>query len=65
LADVIIFNLDDNANKYREEIANILRNSNLRVDHYLKSEKIDKQFKYAENKNIPFGIFAGEKEEKS
>lgn len=63
LSDVIIFNLNDNAQKYREEIAILLRDNNFRVDQYFKPEKIAKQFKYAESKNIPFGIFAWEKEE--
>lgn len=63
LSDVIIFNLNDNAQKYRDEIATLLRNNDFRVDQYFKPEKIAKQFKYAESKNIPFGIFAWEKEE--
>lgn len=64
LSDVIIFNLNDNAQKYRNEIATTLRNNDLRVDQYFKPEKIGKQFKYAESKNIPIGVFAGETEEK-
>lgn len=62
LSDVIIFNLKDSARKYREEIANILRNNWIRVDIYQKDEKINKQFIYAEKKKIPIWIFAGEKE---
>ncbi len=63
LSDVIVFSLNDTSEKYREEIATTLRNNDYRVDQYLKPEKIAKQFKYAESKNIPFGIFAWEKEE--
>lgn len=63
LVDVIIFNLNDNAQKYRDEIAKLLRNDDFRVDQYFKKEKLAKQFKYAESKNIPRGIFAWEKEE--
>ncbi|MDR3169225.1 MAG: histidine--tRNA ligase [Candidatus Peribacteria bacterium] len=63
LADVMIFNFDDNAQQYREEIADILRESGLRVDQYLNNDKMGKQFQYAESKKIPYGVFAGEKEQ--
>jgi histidyl-tRNA synthetase len=62
LADVMIFNFDDEAQQYREKITDILRENGMRVDQYLNNDKLGKQFQYAENKNIPYGILAGEKE---
>ncbi len=62
LSDIIIFNLWS-SEKYREQIIQILKNTNKSFDVYYNNAKLDKQFKYAENKNIKYWIFAWEKEE--
>lgn len=64
LTDIIIFNLWCSEN-YREKIINLLKNTNKSFDVYYNKAKLDKQFKYAENKNIKYWIFAWESEENS
>ena len=39
-----------------------LRNKNVRCELYHENVKFDKQFKYAEKKNIPYAIIIGSKE---
>ena len=39
-----------------------LRNKNIRCELYHEPAKFDKQFKYAEKKNIPYVIIIGSKE---
>ena len=39
-----------------------LLHNNIRCELYHETAKFDKQFKYAEKKNIPFVIIIGEKE---
>ena len=39
-----------------------LRQKNIRCELYHESSKFDKQFKYAEKKNIPYVVIIGEKE---
>ena len=62
LTDIIVFNLWC-SNDYREKIINSLKNTSKTFDIYYNKAKLDKQFKYAENKNIRYWIFAGESEE--
>ena len=62
LTDIIIFNLWCSEN-YREKIIKKLKNNNKSFDVYYNKAKLDKQFKYAENKNIKYWIFAWENEE--
>ncbi len=64
LTDIIVFNLDC-SNNYKEKIINSLKNSSKTFDVYYNKAKLDKQFKYAENKNIKYGIFAWETEEQN
>ncbi|MDD3646739.1 MAG: histidine--tRNA ligase [Candidatus Gracilibacteria bacterium] len=64
LTDIIVFNMGA-SDTYREEILKQLKQTNKSIDVYYNQAKLDKQFKYAESKNINFGIFAGENEEKS
>jgi len=61
-ADIMIFNLWASVN-YLKKIKWNLVNTNRSVDLYYNQAKLDKQFKYAENKNIVYGIFAWENEE--
>jgi histidyl-tRNA synthetase len=64
LIDIIVFNLDCSID-YREKIINKLKQTNKNFDIFYNKTKLDKQFKYAENKNIPFWIFAWKTEENS
>jgi len=64
LTDIIVFNLWCSDN-YREQIIQKLKNTNKTFDVYYNKAKLDKQFKYAENKNIKYWFFAWETEEKS
>jgi len=64
LTDIIIFNLDC-SNEYRERIINSLKNTSKTFDVYYNKVKLDKQFKYAENKNIKYWIFAWKTEEEN
>jgi len=64
LTDIIVFNLWS-GNEYREKIIWVLKNTNKTFDVYYNKAKLDKQFKYAENKNIKYWIFAWETEEQN
>jgi len=64
LTDIIVFNLWC-SNNYREKIINFLKNTSKTFDIYYNKAKLDKQFKYAENKNIKYWIFAWETEEEN
>lgn len=58
----LVFNLDD---KYDEQYIKLiaeLRNSGIKAELYFTPEKLDKQFKYAESKNIRFAVIMGEAE---
>ena len=59
-ADILILNLDKNMNKEYQSIAKELREKNIRVDIYLETKKLPPQFKYAEQNNIPYGLFIKE-----
>ena len=62
LTDIIVFNLWCSDN-YREKIIKQLKNTDKSFDVYYNKAKLDKQFKYAESKNIEFAIFAWESED--
>ena len=64
LVETIIFNIPWISDEYRKKISNLLREWWITTDVYYKEDKLWKQFSYAENKNIPFWIFAWEDEEK-
>jgi len=64
LTDIILFNIWCSKD-YREQIIWTLKNTNKTFDVYYNQAKLDKQFKYAENKNIKYWIFAWESEEKT
>jgi histidyl-tRNA synthetase len=59
---VLFFNLGDNESKAAFKLMQQLRNKNVRCELYHETVKFDKQFKYAEKKNIPFVIIIGSKE---
>lgn len=65
LVDVIFFNLWNESIDLKNELANQLRQNNIRAEIYYNNAKLDKQFKYAESKNAKLGVFIGEEEVKT
>jgi histidyl-tRNA synthetase len=59
---VLFFNLGDAESRKAFELVQQLRNQGVRTELYHENSKFDKQFKYAEKKNIPFIIIMGSKE---
>ena len=59
---VLFFNLGEKESKKAFELAQQLRNKGIRTELYHENSKFDKQFKYAEKKNIPYIIIIGSKE---
>ena len=59
---VLFFNLGEAESKKAFELMQQLRNNNVRCELYHETSKFDKQFKYAEKKNIPYIIILGSKE---
>ena len=59
---VLFFNLGEAETRKSFELAEQLRRKGIRCELYHETAKFDKQFKYAEKKNIPFVIILGEKE---
>ncbi|MBS1621629.1 MAG: histidine--tRNA ligase [Bacteroidetes bacterium] len=62
---VLFFNLGDEESKSAFDLMQRLRQKNIRCELYHEKAKFDKQFKYAEKKNIPFIIIIGEEEIKN
>src|SRR6187431_2247958 len=58
----LFFNLGENESKAAFSLMQELRNINIRCELYHENVKFDKQFKYAEKKNIPFAVIIGSKE---
>ena len=59
---VLFFNLGENESKAAFSLMQQLRSKSIRCELYHESVKFDKQFKYAEKKNIPYAIIIGSKE---
>ena len=59
---VLFFNLGDAESKIAFSLMQQLRQKGIRSELYHETSKFDKQFKYAEKKNISFVIIIGEKE---
>jgi len=59
---VLFFNLGEKESENAFELMQQLRSKNIRCELYHESVKFDKQFKYAEKKNIPYIIIIGSKE---
>src|SRR5205814_5677173 len=62
---VLFFNLGENESKAAFSLMQQLRNKNIRCEIYHEQAKFDKQFKYAEKKNIPFVVIICEEEIKT
>ena len=61
-AQVLFFNLGEEAALRSFELMEELRTSGIRCELYHESAKFDKQFKYAEKKNIPYVVIIGSDE---
>ena len=59
---VLFFNLGEAEASLAFSLMQQLRNNGIRSELYHETAKFDKQFKYAEKKNIPYVIIIGEKE---
>lgn len=59
---VLFFNLGENESKVAFTAAQQLRAKDIRCELYPETSKIDKQFKYAEKKNIPYAAIIGSNE---
>ena len=59
---VLFFNLGEAESKKAFELMQQLRSKGIRCELYHEQSKFDKQFKYAEKKNIPYAVIIGAKE---
>ena len=59
---VLFFNLGEKESHYAYKLMQDCRASGLRCELYYESVKLDKQFKYASKKTIPFAVIAGSDE---
>ncbi|MBN2859516.1 MAG: histidine--tRNA ligase [Sphaerochaetaceae bacterium] len=59
-AEILIFNDDRTSFQSRVSVAEQLRTEGLRVDLYLDQKKMALQFKYAQQHDIPYGLFVRE-----
>jgi histidyl-tRNA synthetase len=59
---VMVTNMDANAQNKSLELLTMLRNANINSEIYPDNSKIKKQFEYADKKNIPFVLIVGENE---
>jgi histidyl-tRNA synthetase len=59
---VLFFNLGEAESKNAFALLQELRQSGIAGELFHEQSKFDKQFKYAEKKNIPFAIIIGSKE---
>ena len=62
ITKAIFFNLGEDEAKEALKLLNVLRDNKISCELYPDNIKIDKQFKYADKKNIPFAIIIGSKE---
>lgn len=61
-SQVLFFNLGEQESKTAFALLQQLRAGNIRAELYHENSKFDKQFKYAEKKNIPYIVIIGTKE---
>ncbi|MBK5272931.1 MAG: histidine--tRNA ligase, partial [Bacteroidia bacterium] len=59
---VLFFNLGETESRTAFGLMQQLRGNGIRCELYHEQSKFDKQFKYAEKKNIPYVVIIGEKE---
>ncbi len=59
---VLFFNLGEIESRQAFELMQQLRNKNIRCEIFHENTKFDKQFKYADKKQIPYAVIIGSKE---
>jgi len=59
---VLFFNLGEEESKMAYQLLQQLRSKGIASEIFHEQAKLDKQFKYAEKKNIPFAVIIGSKE---
>lgn len=59
---VLFFNLGDAESRAAYELMQSLRNKGIAAELYHENSKFDKQFKYADKKQIPYAVILGSKE---
>lgn len=59
---VLVLNLDEARTAEYAKLASELRSANINTELYYSPAKLDKQFKYAEAKKIPYAVICGEAE---
>ncbi len=59
---VLFFNLGEAESKNAFRLLQTLRKNNIAAELFHEQSKFDKQFKYAEKKNIPYAVIIGSKE---
>ena len=59
---VLFFNLGENESKFAFKEMQILRNKEISCELFYEQAKMDKQFKYADKKDIPFVVIIGSNE---
>ncbi|MFA7578273.1 MAG: histidine--tRNA ligase, partial [Candidatus Muiribacteriota bacterium] len=62
VSDIIVLNLSENHYVKYIEIVQMLRNQGYNCDLYYSTDKIKKQFKYAQSKDYSFAVIMGEEE---
>ncbi|OGE84385.1 MAG: histidine--tRNA ligase [Candidatus Doudnabacteria bacterium RIFCSPHIGHO2_01_FULL_49_9] len=62
VSDVLVCNLDEELEETYLRVTKDLRAAGLKVDFYYTSDKLDKQLKYADKKNINFAVIIGSDE---
>lgn len=65
VSDVLVCNLAEDLEEKYLAITKQLRDSGLKVDFYYSLEKLDRQLKYADKKNINFAVIIGADEAKA
>jgi histidyl-tRNA synthetase len=59
---VLFFNLGDAESRAAYSLVQLLRNKGIAAELYHENSKFDKQFKYADKKQIPYAVIIGSKE---
>ncbi len=59
---VLFFNMGEVESRFAFEQMQLIRNSGISAELFHEQAKMDKQFKYAAKKNIPFAVIIGSKE---
>ena len=59
---VLFFNLGENESQHAYRLMQLVRKQNVAAELFHEPAKMDKQFKYAEKKKIPYVVIIGEKE---